>query len=866
MTGKVFQNRRIIPGKANCQSHLWKCEGSSPLEDHRRTNKRRPLASHGKSLLLPGPTGGRVIAFSQQPPVPHVPGKRCRWRPHPAEPPIPRAARESSALSNLRAARGLEGDCASRTRKFIASQREVGRAGTAPSPRGGENGRFCVAKCLLPDIGCAPWRPQQLREGGDDASGPPPRPAGPWVAANGRNTRMASKKEPPFFNEDNVGSCHCKLTFYETMELFIETLTGTCFELRVSPFETVISVKAKIQRLEGIPVSQQHLIWNNVELEDDYSLNDYHISEGCTLKLILAMRGGPINTKRVPLEDPIKEIAEYMGPCRDDVWEKVPSSKHVTFLVYQEGDQLNFFRVVDRGDGTLTPLSESLSGGSVYNLYADDDEDTEISPSGQQIIENSITMNKMKLLKAKMENMNLNKKPKIKVNPHSPVVLHPSSGSLTAVHHNFLRALPHIGQSCLPSENSHTSGISQNAFSALANTGKKKSSITSGFLNDNDKWESISPSQSINSMTLPSKASCVEKEEAKLSENNVVPQLAAPLVNLGKNAENGASSDERCPFLYPDLTNVNLYTTEKNVLPNKEAFALVSEANCSDSYSKISGIEEGNTELQLSQEHQNKSITKTLTFTTADNSVFNPHDLSLKKTRLSPLHCSAQMAHYSPQKSQTRSKYFEETSLRPTASPNILRSLEVHSLTDSSYSRTSRFHGIGLDSPSKRSDIHSKVEARDITEVAIKASKDPIVSVNNIGLLSSLTRSTNRDGLQNSCSTSRFRTSGIALATNFQHFQEEGFRMASPPNDTPGYFLSPGVGLNGNIVASGKRMDVETTSVQLIAMQRLIPVLMTTRMQEGDTCRSPILLSVLQSFPKSKPNFMAHDRQRSSCV
>lgn len=62
---------------------------------------------------------------------------------------------------------------------------------------------------------------------------------------------MANKKEPPFFNEDNMGPFHYKLPFYETMELFIETLTGTCFELRVSPFETVISVKAKIQRLEG---------------------------------------------------------------------------------------------------------------------------------------------------------------------------------------------------------------------------------------------------------------------------------------------------------------------------------------------------------------------------------------------------------------------------------------------------------------------------------------------------------------------------------------------------------------------------------------------------------------------------------------
>lgn len=63
---------------------------------------------------------------------------------------------------------------------------------------------------------------------------------------------MASKKEPPFFNEDKVGPFYCRLPYYETMELFVETLAGTCFELQVSPLETVVSVKAKIQRLEGI--------------------------------------------------------------------------------------------------------------------------------------------------------------------------------------------------------------------------------------------------------------------------------------------------------------------------------------------------------------------------------------------------------------------------------------------------------------------------------------------------------------------------------------------------------------------------------------------------------------------------------------
>lgn len=61
---------------------------------------------------------------------------------------------------------------------------------------------------------------------------------------------MDNRKDPPFFNEDNMGPFYYKLPFY-TIKLFIETVTGTCFELRVSPFEAVISVKAKIQRLKG---------------------------------------------------------------------------------------------------------------------------------------------------------------------------------------------------------------------------------------------------------------------------------------------------------------------------------------------------------------------------------------------------------------------------------------------------------------------------------------------------------------------------------------------------------------------------------------------------------------------------------------
>lgn len=46
----------------------------------------------------------------------------------------------------------------------------------------------------------------------------------------------------------------------------------------------------------------------------------------------------------------------------------------------------------------------------MYNVCAEEEEDGESSAAAQQSLENSITMNKMKLLKAKMEDMNINKK------------------------------------------------------------------------------------------------------------------------------------------------------------------------------------------------------------------------------------------------------------------------------------------------------------------------------------------------------------------------------------------------------------------------------------------------------------------------
>lgn len=106
-----------------------------------------------------------------------------------------------------------------------------------------------------------------------------------------------------------------------TINLLIETLTGTVFEMKVSSFEQVNTLKMKIQQLEGtvssiykiiklffcfnlintdlvsfnlgIPISQQHILWKSMELKGELTLKEYNIKDGATLQLVLGMRGGP---------------------------------------------------------------------------------------------------------------------------------------------------------------------------------------------------------------------------------------------------------------------------------------------------------------------------------------------------------------------------------------------------------------------------------------------------------------------------------------------------------------------------------------------------------------------------------------------
>jgi AN1-type zinc finger and ubiquitin domain-containing protein 1 len=178
------------------------------------------------------------------------------------------------------------------------------------------------------------------------------------------------------------------------MDLTIEAVTGTIYDLCVSPFETILGIKTKIQRLEGIPISQQHLVFGSTELMDDYCLEEYGIQSGSQLKLIIGMRGGPIHSQRIHLEDSaLLELAEYLDIQTPD------DNEQCTFMLLSDD--------IDGRSQLQSPIeiSESRMSGSQTSLVAT----VQPPPKVTSLIENIITHDKMKDIQGQLQNLRLNR-------------------------------------------------------------------------------------------------------------------------------------------------------------------------------------------------------------------------------------------------------------------------------------------------------------------------------------------------------------------------------------------------------------------------------------------------------------------------
>jgi hypothetical protein len=77
----------------------------------------------------------------------------------------------------------------------------------------------------------------------------------------------------------------------ESMKLFVKTYNERKINLYVAPNESIISIKLKIQRKEGIPIKEQRLIYAGKPLEDLRTLADYNIQNESILHMLLRIRG-----------------------------------------------------------------------------------------------------------------------------------------------------------------------------------------------------------------------------------------------------------------------------------------------------------------------------------------------------------------------------------------------------------------------------------------------------------------------------------------------------------------------------------------------------------------------------------------------
>ncbi|CAA7022870.1 unnamed protein product [Microthlaspi erraticum] len=76
------------------------------------------------------------------------------------------------------------------------------------------------------------------------------------------------------------------------MEIKVKTLTGKEISIEIDPMDTIEKIKERVEEKEGIPPPQQRLIYTGKQLADDQTAKHYKIEGGCSLHLVLALRGG----------------------------------------------------------------------------------------------------------------------------------------------------------------------------------------------------------------------------------------------------------------------------------------------------------------------------------------------------------------------------------------------------------------------------------------------------------------------------------------------------------------------------------------------------------------------------------------------
>ncbi|XP_047134534.1 uncharacterized protein LOC101237461 [Hydra vulgaris] len=95
------------------------------------------------------------------------------------------------------------------------------------------------------------------------------------------------------------------------IDIFVKTLTGKTITFEYIDQETLVyDLKTMIMQSEGIPLSDQSLIFASNKLEDNKKLVDYNMQNKSTILLLLKLRGGGYNLTQYIL-DPSSQDPQY---------------------------------------------------------------------------------------------------------------------------------------------------------------------------------------------------------------------------------------------------------------------------------------------------------------------------------------------------------------------------------------------------------------------------------------------------------------------------------------------------------------------------------------------------------------------------
>lgn len=72
------------------------------------------------------------------------------------------------------------------------------------------------------------------------------------------------------------------------MDLIFQTTGGKPFDIEIGYFDTVLEIKAKLQKYKGIPISKQTLIFNGNVLPDDLNVHNSDILDRSRIHLVVA--------------------------------------------------------------------------------------------------------------------------------------------------------------------------------------------------------------------------------------------------------------------------------------------------------------------------------------------------------------------------------------------------------------------------------------------------------------------------------------------------------------------------------------------------------------------------------------------------